>query len=283
MKNAHNPVTLIVGCGDVGGRLGTILLAAGHTVYGMRRDVSRLPEGVQPVSGDLTTGELGDWPEHVDYVVYSAAAGRQGEEGYRRIYVDGLKAVLERISQSSLQPRRVFFTSSTAVYHQSKGEWVDELSPTHPENFNGQVMLEAERLLMDFELPATAVRFGGIYGPGRNYMVRKVHGGEVFSDTPCVYGNRIHAEDCAGMLAWLIRLVSEGQGIHPLYLGVDSDPAPLNEVTQWLAEQMNVEPTVSTPVTRASKRCRNDRILESGFSFRYRSFRDGYGELLKEF
>ncbi|MCL6269738.1 SDR family oxidoreductase [Sansalvadorimonas sp. 2012CJ34-2] len=282
VDNNPGPITLIAGCGDVGCRLALLLMKSGHRVYGLRRDISQLPEGVLPIKGELTDDSLlGDWPEQIDYLIYCAAAGRQGEDGYRQTYLHGLENALNRLNTLESPPRRIFFTSSTAVYHQNEGEWVDELSPTRPEGFNGKVMLEAEALLVSSELPATVVRFGGIYGPGRNFMLNKVKGGEVYADTPRLYGNRIHSDDCAGMLAWLIKLDRAGVGIHPLYLGVDSDPAPLSEVTHWLAEEMGVVSTKEIPASgRGSKRCRNDRILESGYRFRYPGFRAGYQGLI---
>ncbi|WP_281646485.1 SDR family oxidoreductase [Parendozoicomonas sp. Alg238-R29] len=278
----ETPVTLIVGCGDVGSRLAIELLSLGHKVYGLRRDVSRLPEGVNPVAADLAAGELGEWPDHIDFVVYCAAAGRQGEEGYRKIYFEGLGRVVNKLKNNKNQLKRLFFTSSTAVYHQVTGEWVDEVSPTHPERFNGKVMLESEKLVLDSDLPATVVRFGGIYGPGRNYMLKKVQGGEVYSNDPVIFGNRIHADDCAGMLAHLIELEKHGKCVHPLYLGVDSDPAPLSEVTLWLAQQMGVTPTceIHGGGRGGSKRCRNQRILDAGYKFHFSSYRDGYLSLM---
>ncbi len=276
-----SPVTLIAGCGDVGGRLARRLISAGHTVFGLRRNCDLLPDGVIPVPGDLSDSEhLSQWPESIDYVVYCAAAGR-GEDSYRETYIKGLENVINHLLKMAEPPKRIFFTSSTAVYHQNDGEWVDELSPTHPTGFNGQVMLEAEALLMSSGLSATVVRFGGIYGPGRNYMVNKVKAGEVFAQTPLVYGNRIHSEDCAGMLAWLVKLDRAGEGVHPLYLGVDSNPAPLSEVTRWLAQQLDVKSVKKNRVSgRGSKRCRNDRILESGYRFQYPDYRSGYSEIL---
>ena len=275
------PVTLIAGCGDIGGRLAVRLLTDGHRVYGLRRHTSRLPDNVHPIQGDMAEGCLGEWPEYIDYVIYSAAAGRQGESGYRKTYVDGLTHVINHLKSLSEQPKRLFFTSSTAVYHQKAGEWVDELSSTHPETFNGKIMLEAERLLIDSELPATVVRFGGIYGPGRNYMLKKVQSGEVYVQEPVTYGNRIHAEDCAGILQWLIQKDFDNQCVHPLYLGVDSAPAPLGEVTEWLAQRMNVQPMSEVSPNRGSKRCRNQRILDAGYCFRFPDYREGYDSLLK--
>ena len=61
----------------------------------------------------------------------------------------------------------MFFTSSTGVYAQTHGEWVDEDSPTEPVRYAGKRLLEGERLLLSGPFPATIVRLAGIYGPGR--------------------------------------------------------------------------------------------------------------------
>ncbi len=281
-KNAR-PVTLIAGCGDVGSRLALQLQGAGHRVYGLRRSIAALPEGVFPIAADLSSGDLGEWPDHIDYVVYSAAAEHRTEDAYRKIYVESLMDVVGKIKSYPQLPKRIFFTSSTAVYHQQNDEWVDELSESHPKTFNGQIMLEAERLLLDSGLPATVVRFGGIYGPGRSAMLSRIQRGEVYAREPVCFGNRIHADDCAGLLAWLIGLDRKNFSVQSLYLGVDCDPAPLGEVTHWLAELMGIQPTAEVVAEhRGSKRCSNQRIVEAGYPFQYPSYKEGYRALLDD-
>ncbi len=279
----RQPVTLIIGCGDVGCRLALQLLANDHLVYGLRRDSSRLPNDVIPIIADLTSDDLGEWPDYIDYVVYSAAANGQTEQHYRSIYLNGLQRVINRIQSSQLHPRRVFFTSSTAVYHQQDGEWVDEHSATQPHVFQGQIMLAAEQQLLNGEIPATVVRFGGIYGPGRHYMLQRVANGEVYGETPVIYGNRIHADDCAGLLAHLIALDAANTAIAPLYLGVDSAPVALSEVSQWLAQELAVTPQTEISGRRlGSKCCSNQRIVASGYQFQYPSYKEGYRRLIQE-
>ena len=91
------PSVVIAGCGDVGSRLASQLLAAGWEVHGLRRNVSRLPEGVIGIAGDLFKKDCPDtWPiGGVDYLVYCAAATDHDEAGYRKAYVEGLQHVLE--------------------------------------------------------------------------------------------------------------------------------------------------------------------------------------------
>src|SRR5262249_46580883 len=150
-------------------------------------------------------------------------------------------------------------------------EWVDESSPTEPAGFAGRRLLEAESLLFGGPFPATVVRFGGIYGPRRAGLVERVRTGRVvFQAEPPRYTNRIHPDDCAGARRHLMR-VPEPERI---YLGVDCEPAAEADVLRWLAGVLGApEPRPGTPDETAdperggSRRCRNGRLLASGFEF----------------
>ena len=109
---------------------------------------------------------LGEWPEAIDYLVYCAAAGSRDESVYRAVYLQGLRHVLAKVTSMKTLPKRIFFTSSTAVYHQNAGGWVDELSETSPAGFSGQVMLEAEALLQQGDIPGTSIPFWRHLWPG---------------------------------------------------------------------------------------------------------------------
>ena len=169
------PSVVIAGCGDVGSRLASQLLAAGWEVHGLRRNVSRLPEGVIGIAGDLFKKDCPDtWPiGGVDYLVYCAAATDHDEAGYRKAYVEGLQHVLEWLDDYGQQPKQLVFVSSSSVYGQQNGEWVDETSPTQALGYSGQVMLEAEQVVFDSGIPATTVRLTGIYGPGREWLLAR--------------------------------------------------------------------------------------------------------------
>lgn len=276
---------LIAGCGYVGTALGWRLAAEGHVVWGLQRRREPLPAGIRPLHADLTDPEtLGTVPAGLDFVFFTAAPGGFDDGEYRAIYVDGLRHLLDALRGKDQHPRRVFFTSSTAVYAQSDGQWVDEDSPTEPEHFPGLRMLEAERLLLDGPFPATVLRLGGVYGPGRGRLIERVRQGDaVCTEGPPVYTNRIHRDDCAGALQHLMRLP------HPdgLYVGVDHEPAGESTVMQWLAAAVGLPPprVVKSPETlsrrpRGNKRCRNTKLVESGYLFQYPTFREGYASLL---
>ena len=279
------PSVVIAGCGDVGSRLASQLLAAGWEVHGLRRNVSRLPEGVIGIAGDLFNKECPDtWPiGGVDYLVYCAAATDHDEAGYRKAYVQGLQHVLEWLGDYGQEPKHLVFVSSSSVYGQQNGEWVDETSPTQAVGYSGQVMLEAEQVAFDSGIPATTVRLTGIYGPGREWLLSQVRQGYRVAVEPPLYGNRIHVDDAAGLLAYLLLHVEQGGALEKVYIGVDNAPAPLAEVVDWLRGYLGVtEWAEDASVRRAgSKQCSNARAKALGWSPTYPSYREGYAAILK--
>ena len=279
------PSVVIAGCGDVGSRLASQLLVAGWEVHGLRRNVSRLPEGVIGIAGDLFKKECPDtWPiGGVDYLVYCAAATDHDEAGYRKAYVEGLQHVLEWLDDYGQQPKHLLFVSSSSVYGQQNGEWVDETSPTQAVGYSGQVMLEAEQVALDSGIPATTVRLTGIYGPGREWLLSQVRQGYRVAVEPPLYGNRIHVDDAAGLLAFLLLHVEQGGTLDKVYIGVDNAPAPLAEVVDWLREYLGVtEWAEDASVRRAgSKQCSNARAKALGWTPTYPSYREGYAAILK--
>jgi nucleoside-diphosphate-sugar epimerase len=277
---------LIAGCGYVGSQLGTMLVADGHDVFALKRNTAGLPPGLTPVKADLTLPEtLTALPSHIDTIFYTAGAGRSDEAGYRASYLDGVGRLLSSLADLGEKPKRIFFTSSTSVYDQRRGEWVDEESHAGPTSFRGEIMLMTERLLLAGSIPGTVVRFGGIYGPGRDRLLRAVGRGEVaVAPGDAHYTNRIHLEDAAGCLRHLMSLENPAA----LYLGVDNEAADESSVLRWMADRMSVElPEADGGNDRAtvrragSKRCRNDRLTETGYRFRYPTFREGYEMMIR--
>ncbi|MCP4039126.1 MAG: SDR family oxidoreductase [bacterium] len=277
---------LIAGCGYVGCALGEMLVADGHEVFGLRRDPVGLPEGIAPVRADLSLPEtLTRLPTAIDTLFYTAGAGAADEEGYRRAYLDGMGRLLGALADLGEKPRRIFFTSSISVYDQRRGEWIDESSHVAPSSFRGDIMLMTERLLLAGEIPATVVRLGGIYGPGRDRLLHAVAGGEVAVDPgEPHHTNRIHRDDAAGCLRHLMSLDQPDD----LYLGVDHEAAEESVVLRWLADRLGVKlPEIDADdpparVRRAgSKRCRNDRLTATGYRFRYPTFREGYEMMIR--
>jgi nucleoside-diphosphate-sugar epimerase len=275
---------LIAGCGYVGIALASLLSSDKHTVWGLRRKIDLLKGSITPISADLTNPQsLSQIPQGLDFVFYTAAADTQSDAAYRMAYIVGLSCLIQTLKFQDQCPKRIFFTSSTAVYSQTKGEWVDEGSPTNPNHFAGVRLLEAESLVKGSVFPSTVVRFGGIYGPGRTRLITQARerGIQVSESNQC-YTNRIHRDDCAGVLKHLMRLAEPDS----LYLAVDGEPALDSDVARWLAGRLGIP--VSSGVAaarvirqgRSNKRCCNQKLLSSGYCFKYPTYREGYLELM---
>lgn len=272
---------LIAGCGYVGTALGERLAAAGCEIFGLRRAVGGLPAAIRPVAADLgDPATLRNLPGDLDLVFYTAGAERGDEPAYRRAYVEGVRNLLDALAATRRGVRRLLFTSSTAVYSQSAGEWVDEGSQTAPVGFRGRILLEGEGIVLAGPFPATVLRLGGIYGPSRTRLLEDVRAGRA-RFVPGRFTNRIHRDDAASALQHLAHL----DGAAACYVGVDCDPAEERVVLEWLAERLGApRPRASESEAESrrvgSKRCRNTRLRDAGYRFRHPSFREGYAALL---
>lgn len=127
------------------------------------------------------------------------------------------------------------------------------------------------------------MRLTGIYGPGREWLLTQVRRGYRVAIDPPLYGNRIHADDAAGLLAFLLEQDQQGVGLDDIYIGVDDSPAPLAEVVGWLREYLGVtEWAEDASVRRAgSKRCSNARAKALGWEPKYPSYREGMRRFLR--
>jgi nucleoside-diphosphate-sugar epimerase len=279
------PRVLIAGCGDVGTALGLLLAADGHGVFGLRRHPDRLPAPIRALAGDLAdVASLVVIPDGIELVAYTAAADGFDDGAYRRAYVEGVANVLAALAMRAAPVRRLLFTSSTAVYAQTDGGWVDESSPAEPAGFSGRRVLEGERLVLGSEVPAVVLRLAGIYGPGRTRLIDRLRSGTATChDGPPRWTNRIHRDDCAGTARHLLTMTEPDS----LWLGVDREPAEECVVLDWLAARLGVPPprrvsrepgASGRPET--SKRCSSRKLLASGYVFRYPTFRDGYAALV---
>lgn len=278
---------LIAGCGDVGTALGLALAADGDQVLGLRRNPEHLPAPILPVRGDLVgAAGLAAASDGVTCLVYAASADGFSDDAYRSAYVEGLRNVLAALRAARAPLGRVLFTSSTAVYGQDDGGWVDETSATEPSGFSGRRLLEAEALLLGSGVPASVLRLAGIYGRGRTRLIDEVRSGRATVPTGArVYTNRIHVADCAGAIRHLLRL--SGARADGVWLGVDHEPCERGVALDWIAERLGVARPHRVAADGAgarergsNKRCSNAKLLGSGYVFRYPTFREGYADVL---
>lgn len=274
--------TLLIGCGDIAIRLTGKLPRECFEFHGLRRQVDALPSHIRGIAWDLNERHgLEERTGGFDLVVITPVPSSRDEAGYRQAYQTNLAKVVRALEASAPKPKLVLLVSSTAVYSQQDGEWVDENSATDPDNFRGQALLAGETLLRESSLEHSVVRFSGIYGPGRERLIQQVLRGET-SPRDEDFSNRIHSEDGAGVLAHLIERKLAGDPVYELYLASDSEPATLGAVKAWLAKQMSIATVFrESGESAGGKRCCNERLLASGFAFRYPGFREGYAEMLR--
>ncbi|MFE8071317.1 NAD-dependent epimerase [Marinobacteraceae bacterium S3BR75-40.1] len=283
---AKAPV-LLAGCGKLGSRVG-LALAGQHPVWALRRNAGKVPSPLHPIGGDLTRPQTyaDDLPEDLDLVIYCVTPSSYDDAGYEAAFVTALDGLLKQLEARAHPPKHVFFVSSTGVYHQDDDSWVDERSPTEPERFSGQRLLEAEMRLAASPIPSTVVRFSGIYGGDRTGFLDKVLSGGLGPEPAGGFTNRIHEDDCVGVLTHLVDRRVHGHPLADCYLASDSAPIRKGDLVGWIREQIEcapLEPTTAVARSRGagSKRCNNTRLLESGYRFRFPTYREGYGLMLE--
>lgn len=269
---------LIAGCGDLGTEAGLRFAAAGFPVLGWRRSPEKIPAPLAGRAADLT-GTLPRVPADTDIVVICVAAGERTEAAYRSAYVDGISNVLDALERDGVQPQRILFVSSTAVYGDADGGWLDEDSPTAPASVTGAVIREAEELLHSRRPDAIVLRLAGIYGPGRTRLIDLVQAGAA-APGPGQLTNRIHRDDAAAAVVHLTTAVAEPA---PLYLGVDNEPVEQRDVLTFLAGELGTELGPAAPSSSSrggNRRLSNSRLRATGFEFTYPTFREGYRAVL---
>ncbi len=276
---------LLLACGDIGARVINAIDRGAWQVAAMRRRAECLPDTVSAYCGDVTDREqLREVLLKVepDVVIVTMTPVQMSDAGYRESYVKAAKNLCAVLGERQ-QPVSLIWVSSSAVYHQDGGQWVDEDSETRPESFRGKRLLEAEQALLESHLPVTIVRFSGIYGPGRERLLSNLLAGRFSAPDHPRWTNRIHSDDCAAVLLHLLALLERGDALHKVYLGSDSSPAIDVEMQRELARQLGVPVPHAEPceVSIAGRRCSNRRLLESGFRFQYPSWREGYREVIK--
>lgn len=273
---------LIVGYGALGRKLTPILAAGKHEIWGINRSGVVLPPATA-IKADLFAVEmLSNLPEF-DYLIYTATPSERSELAYQNAYLSGLKNIMAATEKNNI--KHIIFVSSTSVYHQMHGEWVDELSETQPNQFSGQMILQAEYFLKQTGKSHSCVRFGGIYGTDRLFLIRSVQANKPVVRNPPVYTNRIHDEDCAGVLAFLIDQHFDGTVLEQTYLAVDDIPADEWTVKQWLAQEMGMSALPEEYVVgevNQNKRCSNAQLKALGYNFKYPSFQQGYAAIWSE-
>jgi nucleoside-diphosphate-sugar epimerase len=269
---------LIVGAGYVGAACAERLLAANEKVlcrtFSAESASALRRKGLLAISGDCSLEEA--WREFrfkPDAVLFCPATRGGDAADYRRTYVEGMRLTLRQMPAGA----RFFYTSSTSVYAQDDGAWVDETSPTAPAAATGQILLEAEQLAINSG--GTVLRLAAIYGPGRLALRDRLLDGtaRLPADSGRVL-NQIHRDDAVSAITFLLGQSAVG-GVFNV---TDDAPASYAEIYQWLARNYDrpLPPTVAAdaPGKRGftSKRVSNQKLRDLGWWPQFPSFREGY-------
>jgi nucleoside-diphosphate-sugar epimerase len=277
---------MIVGCGYVGKAFARRALEAGYEAAGLKRDISTLADlpGLVPMRADITDPKtLKNLPK-ADTVIFSQApTQREGgpavePDGYRKTYFEGTRNVLAVLKKN--RPSKLVFISSTSVYPDQDGGWVNENTPAGGDA-DAETLLRSERLVLDSGIPAVVLRLAGIYGPERN-RIRSLREGKLAPLLNDAYSNRIHIEDIVSALMILLMNGKPGE----IYIGCDDKPATQREFYEWLLAKLGVPVPAGAPPSRHSrhggnKRCSNAKLRSLGWSPAYPSYIEGYGAILR--
>ncbi len=259
-----------------------MLHCRGHRVIGLKRSRPEFVADFPVVVADICRPEtLAGLDIDFDLVLFCVAPATRTPEAYQALYYQGLNHLLAHFAASENRPKWLM-VSSTSVYRHNRGEWVDETSPADNNSPTARWLVAAEQQLWADSERHCVVRFAGIYGPGRDGLLRRAARGELIQRQPPTYTNRIHADDCVGVLLLLAEKQLAAEPIQPCYLASDDDPAPLWDVVAWLSELHGFAAPQALVVAEdapRNKRCDNGRLKQLGYRFIYPSYRDGYAAL----
>jgi nucleoside-diphosphate-sugar epimerase len=269
---------LLAGAGDLCLRAGRLLAQRGDEIWALRR---RPPAddsaGLRWLAGDLTQ-KLHGLPPGITHVVYAPAPDLRDAQAYRAVFELGPRNLLAALDCAALQ--RLVFISSSAVYGDHGGAWVDEDTPACPAGFNGSILLEAEGWLRDRLDCATSLRLAGLYGPGRLALLRRIASGS--ARVPRGTGhwaNRIHIEDAARAVVHVLDLPQA----RDCYIGTDDTPQLIEDLYDALAQMLGAPspPAGPLPAGMGSKRLSNTRLRASGFVPAWPDAIQGYQGLIE--
>jgi nucleoside-diphosphate-sugar epimerase len=273
---------VMVACGDIGQRFAAGLNPEDWRRVGVRRSVHRLPTELEPLQLDLTQGgTLGALRElRPDVLLFTPTPTERSTTGYEQGFALAAGNIARSLGDHS--PSLALMVSSTRVYAQSTGAWVDESASLNRDDPAARAIIEAEDSFLNAFDNAVILRAGGLYADAPGFLLRRVSTGQLTAAEPARYSNRIHRDDLVGFMHWLLDNNSCDERVFNL---VDSACVTQQEVERWLCEQLGrawEPPGVATSgPARGHKRVSNQRLLATGYQLRYPDYRTGYGEVLR--
>ena len=264
------PDVLLIGCGDLGARVGLALADRGLDVLALRRDAGRVPAPLHGRSVDLTREAPDLAGLRPRFVVVALTARPRTEDSYRATYVDGMARALDALE---VAPERAVLVSSTAVHgSRDRPPLEDETAAVAPADGPGRMLVAAEEAFHERVPHGTVLRLSGLYGGDSTRLLDMVREGRV--DDPHRWTNRIHREDAAAAVVHLLTMAARPD---PLYLGTDDEPAQLGDVAAHLAALVDAPaPPPADPAQGHGKRLSNARLRSTGWAPTRSGYREGY-------
>lgn len=275
---------LIIGCGDIGDALANQLHIDGHQVTALSRSAHKVEVGIKYLKADITSpADLAKITFDFNQIIYIISPSGGDISAYESVFNIGINNLLYTLKEQKIDTA-ITFVSSTRVYGQQQGEWLDEASDTQPVDERGRILLTAENILLAFNEQTTIVRFSGIYGRS-NHFVNQIKSGKGIQKEPPYFTNRIHREDCIGSLAFIINKKSQGNAMQGVYLATDDNPASKWDVACYLADALTIDRPTALTLKKGSncnKRLVNNRLKAAGYQFKYKSYKRGYEGVIDE-
>ena len=282
---------LVFGCGYLGWRAAESWLANGHQVTAVTRSENRVntmrQAGFATCVADVTKPEtLNQFDQPFDVVLFSVGFDRSRYDDIRSVYVDGFKNVLKRLHGDT---GHLIYISSTGVYGNCDGQWVNEMTTPSPVRPGGKACLEAEELIARSILAdrSTILRLAGIYGPGRVPRLASV----LNQDWPALsqqgHINLIHVQDAAQIIARVADRKIQSETL----LVSDGFPPKRKTFFDLVAElvgkgPINWDSTIRDEVSdraAADKRVSNQRLLDKlSYKFQFPDYQSGIRQAIAE-
>ena len=264
---------LIIGCGDVGRRIAAAYRAAGDKVTGVVRSAESVmalqQASITPLCFDLDADDLPGLPSRGAALFYLAPPVDVGKDDVR------IERLLEHLELTG-EPVRFLYMSTTGVYGDCGGRWIDEGAPLNPATLRAQRRISAEKAVRGWcgarGIPWVILRVPAIYGPGRLLTERLKSGQPTIRSEECSYTNRIHVDD----LVAVCRTAMARAPRDSIYNVSDGQPSTLTDYLFKLAEltglpkppvismqeaERNLSPSLMS-FLRESKRIHNLKMLE---------------------
>lgn len=308
---------LLFGHGYLGSRIARLWRAAGQEVAVVTRSEAKAEElrslGYQAIVADVCDpATLTNLPP-AETVVFAVGYDRRtaAEHSIGEVYAGGVRHVLDAVQGSGFgvqrsekrsfanpqqgtgNPKLFVYISSTGVYGDADGDWVDEATPCRPLREGGRACLAAEQAITMHPLGGNAVvlRLAGIYGPGRLPRSEALQRGEPIDAPKDGFLNLIHVDDAARSVLRVEALIDSDRLAPPqTYCVADGRPGLRRDYYAELARLLGappprfVDPAADSPAAAraaADKRISNAKLLrEVGVEFEYPSYREGLAAIV---